>query len=321
MFKNLPLLSLTFSIAALGACAPSAGSDHGDLSLEEDVSGIGKADHLSIQFEEIQANISNDVRTRGGRAIVTSADSFEEYFGVAAPDSVNFDKEWVAFYGLGTRNTGGFGASITGISNLPYWGGMVLETQDNSPGSDCFVTQAITWPYTLVKFEAPDPTPSWFAVDHESEVTKCGPDNDDRLVELNASLENLETARDNAGNSYTYTSEFQSFTGFGARTTLVVENGEVVERHYKAQHISGGDAIQWSELGSEVGDHAEGAKAVLVDDLYALCADDVLTTDEETHWINLFIDSSDGLLRSCTASHRLCNDDCSRGANIASITF
>jgi hypothetical protein len=321
MFKSLPLLSLTFSIAALGACAPETTSDSGDLAFEEATTGIGKADHLSIDFVEIQTNISIDRKTRGGRAIVTSADSFEAYFGTQAPDSVDFDHEWVAFYGLGTRNTGGFSATISGISNLPYWGGMVLETQDNSPGSDCFVTQAITWPYTLVKFEAPEPTPTWFSVDHESEVTKCGPDNEDRLDELSLSLQSWESARDDANNSYTYTSEFQSFLGFGGRTTIVVDQGVVVERHYKAQHISGGDAIQWSEVGGDVGTHDEGAQALLVDDLYTICAQDILTNDEETHWINLFIDSSDGLLRSCTASHRLCNDDCSRGPNIASISF
>lgn len=321
MFKKLPLLSLAFSVAAFAACAPASSSDHGDLALEDEVAGIGKADHLSIQFEEIQANIDHDLLIRGGTAIVTSADSFEEYFGTKAPDSVDFDKEWVAFYGLGTRNTGGFSASITGMSNLPYWGGMVLETEDVSPGADCLVTMAITWPHTLVKFAAPEPAPTWFSVDHESEVFKCGPDNDDRLAELSASLDNWNVARDDAGNSYTYTSEFQSFTGFGGRTTIVVDSGEVVERHYKAQHISGGEATQWSEFGSEVGEHAAGAAPVLVDALYAQCAEEILTLSEDDHWINLHVDSFDGLMRSCTASHRLCNDDCSRGPNIATITF
>jgi hypothetical protein len=321
MFKKLPLLSLLFSLTALGACAPSDSSESGDLALDTDFSGIGKADHFSIPVEEIQVTISQDLQVRGGMAVVTSADSFEEYFGVPVPDSVNFDKEWVAFYGLGTRNTGGFSARITGVSNLPNWGGMVLETQDASPGADCFVTQAITWPYTLVKFAAPDPTPTWFVVDSDSEVYKCGPDNDDRLTELAASQEAWEQSRDAAGNSYTYTSEFQSFTGFGGRTTIVVEDGEVTERHYKAQHTSGGEATQWSEFGVEVGDHSAGAGAVVIDDLYTECALEVLTKDEETHWMSFFVDSSDGILRSCTAAHRLCNDDCSRGVNIASVTF
>ncbi len=321
MFRKLPLLSLAFSLAALTACAPSNTSDSGDLTLDNDVAGIGKADHFSIPVEEIQATISHDLQVRGGMAVVTSADSYEEYFGEPAPSSVDFDKEWVAFYGLGTRNSGGFSATITGVSNLPYWGGMVLETKDASPGIDCLVTQAITWPYTVVKFAAPDPAPTWFAADHESEVYKCGPDNDDRLAELEDSLKNWEQARDNAGNSYTYTSEFQSFTGIGGRTTIVVENGEVTERHYKAQHISGGDATQWSEFGIEVGDHPAGADAVLIDDLYTECALEVLTKDEDTHWMSFLVDSSDGILRTCTAAHRQCNDDCSRGVNIASVTF
>lgn len=321
MFKSLPLLSLAFSLAALGACIPDTNTGSGDLALDEGATGIGKADHVAIPFEEIRSSIGKDRMRAGGRAIVTSAESFEDYFGTSAPDNIDFDKEWVAFYGIGTRNTGGFSASITSVIDLPDWGGMLLAISDSSPGSDCFVTQAITFPYTLVKFPAPTSAPTWFAVDSESEVQKCGPDNDDRLDELAQSAERWQQARDAAGNSYTYTSEFQSFTGFGGRTTLVVDDGLIVERHYKAQHISGGDSFQWSEFGSDVGTHSEGASALLIDDLYTQCEEEVLTKSEDDHWINLVVDSRDGLMRSCTASHRQCQDDCSRGPNIATISF
>jgi hypothetical protein len=323
MSKKLILIPALFASFSLAACAPQQADRTGDIAIEDaDLSGIGKADHNSLAFTEIQANIDHDVLVRGGRAIVTSADSFEEYFGTAAPTDVDFSKEWVAFYGVGTRNTGGFGASITSLTLLPEWyGGMIMETKSTSPGSDCMVTMAITWPHTLVKFEAPSYMPDWFSVDSEDETYKCGPDNDDRLAELATSLEEWNTARDANNNSYTYTSEFQSFLGFGARTTIVVKDGAVTERLYKAQHISGGESTQWSEVGSEIGSHPEGASASTIDALYTVCAEEILTQDEDTHWINLFIDSDDGILRNCSASHRLCSDDCSFGPNIATLDF
>ena len=96
---------------------------------------------------------------------------------------------------------------------------------------------------------------------------------------------------------------------------------EVVERHFKAQRISGGDSTQWSEAGADLGTHLDGAKVKTIDELYTVCAEEILTIDEETHWINLFVDSSDGIMRNCSASHRLCNDDCSFGPNIATVEF
>ena len=323
MFKLFSSLSLSLSMAAALAagCTDQPTAQNGDLVLDNDVSGIGKADHNTLLFEEVFAPISHDRLVRGGKAIVTSADSFEEYFGTPAPDDINFDNEWVAFYGLGTRNTGGYGASIASISNLPYWGGMILDITSSAPGADCFVTQAITWPHTLVKFAAPDPAPTWFSAHHEDETYNCGPTPDSRQTELAESLKKWEEARDAAANSYTYTSEFHSFLGYGGRTTIVVENGEVVERQYKAQHDNGSGFVGWTETGAEVGTHPEGESPVLVDELYRECAEEILTFSDETHWVHLAIDSSNGLMLSCTASDRLCNDDCSRGPNIATISF
>lgn len=323
MFKNLSFVALLATTLALGACASPEQTKSGDIALgDAELSGIGKADHMSLEFSQIYAPIDPALLERGGAAIVTSADSYLEYFGQPAPSDIDFDHEWVAFFGSGTRNTGGYGAAITGLTLLPEWyGALVMETQESSPGDDCFVTMAITWPHTLVKFERPQYEPSWFSLDSESEVYKCGPSNDDRLAELASSLETWNEARDANDNSYTYTTEWQSFSGWGGRTTLVVDAGAVVERHYKAQHIDGGDSTAWSELGTDVGSHNEGAAPVVIDDLYVECAEEILTLDEETHWIDLFVDSTDGIMRSCHGTHRLCMDDCTRGPSITTLTF
>lgn len=306
-------------IISLAACAPGA-DDGSDLPFDDDASGIGKADHLSVEFTPISANIDFKRREKGGKAIITSADSWVEYFGTDAPADVDFGKEWVAFFGSGLQNTGGYSAQITGISNLPSIGGIVLETLATSPGFDCIVTQALTTPHMIVKFTTPSPAPSWAVSDHSDEVNRCGPTNAERQAELADSLETWEAARDDAGNSYTYTRETHSFfanTSF--KTTFVVEAGVVVERIATTTSGADIDKLLFHETGDEVGTNSSAHDVALIDDLYAECKSDVLTKDEDEHFINLSFDG--GLLQSCTSFHRLCQDDCTRGPVITSIEF
>ena len=304
------------SVSLAAACGPTElGS--GDLPFEDGAEGIGKADHNSLEITPVVASIDNDVLTRGGKAILTSADSWEEYMGSPAPADVDFDREWVAFYGAGIRNTGGYSAEILAVHNLPVLGGLVVETRHQSPGFDCIVTQAFTWPHAVVKFDIPEPTPTWATSDHTDETRRCGPDNSERLADLAVSLDAWEQAKSDNGNSYSYTREFFSFLGFSFETDFVVEDGVVVERHYKAQ--SGTNVVQWSEIGDEVGTHeGEGHRVALIDDLYEECKTEVLTQDEDENFMNLSFDEN-GLLQSCTYFPRNCADDCSRGPVISVI--
>ena len=310
-------------LTAAAACAPSSESiDEGsDLPFEEEGAvDLGKADQASIAVVAVDdATLGNDRLQTGGRAIITSAGSWRRYFGTEAPASVDFGREWVAFYGSGLKNTGGYAAEIVSLSLLAEDRGLVLATRDVSPGFDCIVTQAFTTPHALVKFAAPTPRPTWAVSDHESETRRCGPSNEERLAELATSRTAWQAAASAHGNSYTYSQVMASFTGFDAETTFVVESGVVVERHFKSQF--GADVTTWSEVGGEVGSHSdEGHPVALVDDLYDECEGQVLTRDEEEHFIHLAFDDA-GLLQTCTSFHRLCNDDCDRGPKLGFISF
>jgi len=307
-------------LATAAACAPADATDDGsDLPFEEDGIEVAKADLIGLAVTPIEAAVGNQRLEQGGQAIITSAASWRRYFGTAAPASVDFGREWVAFYGSGLKNTGGYAAEITGLSFLSSDRGLVLATRDVSPGFDCIVTQAFTTPHAIVKFAAPTPRPTWAAADHESETRRCGPTNQERQAELATSRAAWESAKAAHGNSYTYSQVMSSFLGFDAETTFVVEGGTVVERHYKSQF--GADVTTWSELGAEVGSHTdEGHPVALVDDLYDECGTQVLTRDEEENFINLAFDDA-GLLQTCTSFHRQCNDDCDRGPKLGFISF
>jgi hypothetical protein len=312
------LLASTLLVTA-AACASD--QPEGELPIEDgDVADLGKADHSDLDLVELDANIGSTRLQKGGTFIITSKTAWKNVMGTKAPADVDFSKEWVAFFGTGVKNTGGYSAAVKAIAYYPSHGALVLDTHATSPGHDCIVTQAFTNPHMAVKFSIPKPRPTFALASSTSEVKKCGPSNADRLEELADSKAKWDAAKASNNDSYTYTRDFQSWSGFGFQTTVVVENGVVTERHYKAQHISGGDSTQWSETGAQVGTHDEGFPAVTVDALYTECKDTVLVQDENKNWMNFGVDER-GFLQVCTYTPMACQDDCTRGPVLSTLTF
>ncbi len=309
---------LASTLLATAACASDV-TIEGELPFEGEADGLSKADAVTIDVSELDsAEIGIDRLQRGGTFIITSKTAWKRVMGTDAPEDINFAKEWVAFFGTGSKNTGGFGARITAVSLYPSYGAIVLDTKATSPGDDCFVTQAFTNPHHVVKFAIPSPRPAFALAASHSEVKRCSPTNAERLEMLADSRVSFDAAKAKHDNSYTYTRDFQSFSGFGFQTTIVVDKGVVVERTYKAQHISGGDSTQWTEIGAAIGSHDEGHPAVTVDALYDECATVVLTKNDELNWINFSTDDNN-FLQACTFTPKQCQDDCTRGPVISTL--
>ncbi len=312
--------ALAASLLMFTACASDDQLDD-ELEIGGEAQAADKADHATVSFSELEANVSDNRLGRGGTYLITSRQSWFRAMGTAAPASIDFSRNWVAFYGTGTKNTGGHGAEITGVEYSASLRSLILSTKATSPGNDCLVTQAFTTPHMLVTFRIPSPRPLAAYSDNESVVERCGPDNSERLEQLATSKETWNLAKGAASNSYTYSREFASFTGFTGRTTLVVANGVVTERHYKAQHVAGGPTTQWSETGAQVGSHQdEGFPAVTIDALYEECRTQVLTQNENDNWMQFSTDER-GFLQACTYTPMSCQDDCSRGPTISSIAI
>src|SRR5262245_31289707 len=103
------------SLAAVGACAADDAVD-GELAIDGVADPAGKADDATLTITEVtNVNISSTRRHEGGTFVMTSKQAWYRKMGTATPSSIDFSKDWVVFYGMGTRNTGGYSAEVTGV--------------------------------------------------------------------------------------------------------------------------------------------------------------------------------------------------------------
>lgn len=143
---------------------------------------------------------------------------------------------------------------------------------------------------------------------------------------LQESLEVWHTQRDAHGGSYQYEVSFQSWTGSRSTTTLIVQDNVVVERHFESSWLSdNGETVlyeeSWQEtVHTELGTHTGADPVKTIDELYAECADSVLTLPaSENEFVLEF--RPDGILDTCVYIPHNCADDCAMGVGIDKITF
>ncbi len=140
---------------------------------------------------------------------------------------------------------------------------------------------------------------------------------DNRTVaEMQAALKESRKAweREKAahGNSYSLTRSFQSWVGFGHRTTVEIKNGAVAKRHFEEYDRDGKITSTFTEGPGEIGADQNGAAPETMDQLYEACATSYLTQNTEINVLSLEF-AEQGILSSCTYRPRNCADDCSEG--------
>lgn len=150
------------------------------------------------------------------------------------------------------------------------------------------------------------------------------------------SLNHFETAKSKHGNSYQFSIFDASFTGYWTKTTFIVQQGKVVERHYE----SGNDynkehqGKSWKESGNELGSHKEEGVAVLtMDDVYANAKNwiakktspkttskdnDISILDNNEYY---FSTDKQGLIETAGLRPKECMDDCFRGYHIRDFSW
>jgi hypothetical protein len=169
--QNL-FLGLFCSSLMLAGCG---GGDDADLTeeagLQADVDD--KADRAAIPVTPFTDNIGTRGQTET-RVLFTTAASYKSYFGHAAPASVNFGTEWVVFYSAGSKNTGGYQASVQRVRLSDSGLTIKVTTSLESPGVGCIVTQAFTKPHQLVKFKKPTPRPFYVSYYRNDTLRNCG---------------------------------------------------------------------------------------------------------------------------------------------------
>lgn len=154
---NLVMLSLSLSLSlTLAACASE--SDESDADGEvidvlpgEPLPGVdeGKADGSAISFSQFADEVGSR-KSFETRRMFTSAADYRAFFGHSAPSTVNFTREWVLFYAIGSQPTQGYTAAIRSVSL--NGNRLNVVTAKTSPGSSCRPGRGPVSPFVLVKF-------------------------------------------------------------------------------------------------------------------------------------------------------------------------
>lgn len=152
-------------------------------------------------------------------------------------------------------------------------------------------------------------------------VNSCSRESNQEYIEqLDKSRVIWEESKRTEGNSYQYTTNFMSWTGFGNETTITVEDGLVVKREHRSWGPDVNSSSQWQEtLALGLGGHKEGAAIKTIDVLYEECRTLLLTKAAESHSVLLAFNNS-GILQRCLFTPKNCADDCSTGIKIDQLT-
>lgn len=171
MFSSL---ALALAVPTITACTDMA---EDDIEFAEPTNEIEaeKADEATLAFTTLDVGGPVDGFTERV-AIIKTKTRWREVFGSAAPASVNFNKQWVAVYTTGARNSGGYTASVTKIRLSASGKTMTVVTNIDSPGPHCLVTQAITFPYAVVAFKKPATAPTSTRSSKQSSTYTCDPE-------------------------------------------------------------------------------------------------------------------------------------------------
>ncbi len=140
---------------------------------------------------------------------------------------------------------------------------------------------------------------------------------------FNESLNKWEKLKAENGDSYTYQTQFVSWTGFRATTTLTIEEGKVVSRSYRETNSNQEVTFSYIETSAKdnLGSHKyRGASVLTIDDLYKNCIDQYLVVDESNNSIYFETDDN-GLMTLCGYVPNNCMDDCFMGVRVSSFDW
>jgi hypothetical protein len=140
-------------------------------------------------------------------------------------------------------------------------------------------------------------------------------------------LSAFEVAKLKHNNTYTFGIYTASFTETMTTTTMVVENGKVVARHYKRENPYRKELNKsWSETGAQIGKHKdEGHAACTLDEVYAYVKGNQATVSDkpvlDIELVYYFEVDKTGIISTAGTSMIGCMDDCFRGYKIRDLSW
>ncbi|WP_184549138.1 hypothetical protein [Mucilaginibacter sp. FT3.2] len=157
-------------------------------------------------------------------------------------------------------------------------------------------------------------------------ATACKKDNIAKQGPYDASYKAWLSYKNRVNNSYSYTTTYGSWVGFGVTITTGVNNGKIVSRSYimiqsRNNGTNKADTVgTWHEDATTINTHPNDAsEALTVDDIYLKARTEWLNVDAKSNDI-IFEAKNNGLISSCGYIPHNCADDCFRGITITAIT-
>lgn len=161
-------------------------------------------------------------------------------------------------------------------------------------------------------------------------IISCKKDSISHQDEFEKSYKAWLAFKQTTNNSYTYTVNWGSWTGYGSETVLKVKDGVIVSRQFTATQLvyptAGGAPTKqtvrsWLEVGATVNTHDknEGAAALItLDEVYDKARNIWLKADKKENEV-YFEARNNGMISDCGYIPKNCQDDCSIGISISSI--
>ncbi len=154
-------------------------------------------------------------------------------------------------------------------------------------------------------------------------LNSCNSDDLEYQDKFETSLKTWLDFKETSNDSYKYTVTFGSWAGFGWETTIIVENGIIIQRDFEYTFTEGistdiqQDELQWTETGSEIGSHENGAESITLDEIYFKAQNDWLI--ERNNTTTYFKTENNGMISTCGYVNNQCVDDCFIGVRIKTI--
>lgn len=158
--------------------------------------------------------------------------------------------------------------------------------------------------------------------------TACKKDDISHRSEFNKSYDAWLNFKQTHNNSYSYTVNWGSWTGYGYETVLNIVNGKITGRNFKAYRlvtvppatVPTNEILKtWTETAATLNTHGnEAAELLTLDGVYDKAKNVWLKADKKTNEV-YFEARNNGLISSCGFVSNGCQDDCFNGISITSI--
>lgn len=151
----------------------------------------------------------------------------------------------------------------------------------------------------------------------------CKKSDIEHTTDFDKSYKAWQAFKTSSNNSYTYTQQFGSWTGYSDETTITVKDGKVIGRSYIAKMIkqpSNQPAVveEWTEDINSLNTHANRPAALTLDEIYEKAKTVWLVKKKDAE---VYLETkNNGMISSCGFVPDNCVDDCFTGIKITSIT-